>query len=1030
MLREKSFALLVVASALFSAGCTTSAQPVVLRSLEASGKFSSLCLGTKNPLAIIPTFEPRNIDQCPDTSTVDGEERHAFSMVTQTTRGEVALVDLTLGLVSDSEPSEPGYNFLTVGSQPTGIVSTPGSLATFVGVGEIGKEGIFALPTSCVVPRPTDAPLRDLTTWPACRLPSAPGEMALVIDTPGDPSMPDLYRQHCGEMPTVPVPQSPRECPADLSSETQLPGRRKLVVSLPERKELVVIDAQDLLDRDPGKYEPCDFEQQLPLTVRGLPTCETDDTDCTGTVVQIPPADLDLSKGTPTGLAHRPHSGVFDVQPGGFAQIDDPATKEHRLFVADYQAPVIHEVDTTDVCALAESDRPLLPVSFTDPNRVVTTSRLAASPLTIPAPGTPLGNGQRFLYAIDELNNGSIMMFDISPGSTNRTPLLRRHSTILPFEPPDRIAFTSPARDVAFALRDHVEVDPATGTQQIGQFCNPDPSIPITDPGALYRPASDLSTGAAPNLLRGVFGFAALESGYVSVIDIQDFDAPCRRPTELNTTATENFRGCEGDPALSGAKTYVSSNGPTVTDEVTCNAVEQHRTRSSAALRNDLTLGTHAPSLQSFPTLISDQGSTLPTNGTVDGLRHPRMLGVDFSATDEAQVWLGTTLFASGDRSNPLVIDPAKADSTSLVLSFKDPRVFSPQETFSAIYEGVTSRVSTSGSFALPKNGPFTLDDSGASFCDTGVQDEAIAKFRATHRDYHVDPADVDSFGTLHSDYVEITSDLLPVETDTYWKMEGASCGGADPHAPNAGFLLCQTQYGTALAPNNQREFRVVKATPNQLQIVPRHASPAQAEKLEELAACCFPTAVSYVVRASNEWVVKGSLSGYHHDEVTTADGKSCALSTDPLRARLQSRALEVSCAGNGGVSDCAPNVDHLGTIGVASSEDIGCVYSSSAPLSPVLPANDETGCIFDGLFGSFVIYKGSSPTVKDYEYDWTVVGGFSPLLVNLSSTSDTNTSPLAMVYSPARDALLVADGSTKGIVAVDLATFAITLIY
>ncbi|HVW25966.1 MAG TPA: hypothetical protein VHC69_11400 [Polyangiaceae bacterium] len=1041
MLREKSFVRFALAAALCSAGCTQTTQPVVLRSLEASGRFSSLCLGSRDDTtSTYPLWEPRNLQDCPDTSFADGEDRHAFSMVTQTTRGEVALVDLTLELVSDSEPTIPGYNFVTVGAQPTGIVSTPGSLATFVGVAEPGKEGIFALPTSCVVPRQTNAPLRDLTTWPACRLPSAPGELALVIDAPPDDSNPDVYRQTCSgdTTPTTPAPQSatdangnPRECPADLSQETQQPGRRKILVSLPERKSIAVIDAQDLLDRPAGEYAPCVFDEEIRLG--------SYKPDPNHPITQVEPADLKALGGMVTGLAHPQPPDEFEPSLGGFAQIEDTTTKEHRLFVADLNAPVIHEVDTGDVCAPKETDF-LYPVAFGDPGRIVTTTRLAASPLTIPPGDQPVTAGNRYLYAIDQFV-GSVMMFDVSPGSTNRTPLLRTHAALLPFEQPDRLDFGSPARDVAFALRDHVQVDPATGSQRFGQFCNPDPSISPLDPGALYRPAADLSTGASPSFLRGVFGFAALDNGHVAVVDVQDFDAPCRRPIYPNPGPDEDFRGCANDvvPKSKGGLYQTTALVPTVTDEVSCNVVETNRERSAAAIRNDVTLGVHAPSLITFPTLVSDQGRSLPTNGTPDGLKNPRMLGVDFSAKDKAQVWLGTTLYAAGDRSNPLLIDPAQADSASLVLSFQEPRIYAPQETFSAIYEGITSGPHTSGNLTLYADAYMKLKDSGASFCDEGVQDEPVAQQRGPL--YQVADDDLPTFGLQHADYVEITSDLFPSDDDVYWTKghAGASCGEADPNTPGAGFLACQTAFGTAANPNTKRQFHVIHASKSELLLKPRSGANA---KLVELTACCFPSDISYVVRASREWVVRGSVSGSPTDEETTTlmpyplttppwvppDNTACSLNQgqDPLKKFLRSRALEVSCKG----TDCAPNSGGQATVGPADSKEVACVFAPGQLPDPVLTNAADDWCIYNGLNSAFIIYKGTTSSVQKYEYDWTVTGGFSPLSINLSATTDTNTSPLAMIYSPARDALLVADGSTKGIVTVDLNTLAITVIY
>ena len=83
-------------------------------------------------------------DACPDE--LEGRN-HLFALVTQTTRGEIAVIDIDGQEVVDEESVIPGYNFLPVGGVPGDIVSTPGSQATFVGVAEPGQEGIFALPS-------------------------------------------------------------------------------------------------------------------------------------------------------------------------------------------------------------------------------------------------------------------------------------------------------------------------------------------------------------------------------------------------------------------------------------------------------------------------------------------------------------------------------------------------------------------------------------------------------------------------------------------------------------------------------------------------------------------------------------------------------------------------------------------------------------------------------------------------------------------------------------------------------------------
>jgi hypothetical protein len=984
--------------------CSPSPQTTTLRSLEAGGRVSFLCLATRIQASDGTRFVAgaRDLGECPDFAPLDGEERHLFSLVTQTRRGEIAVVDLTGGGVVDEEPTVPGFNFLPVGAQPTSIVSTPGSVASFVGVAEVGREGIFAIPWSAIGQRQAHQPIRDLTSWSACRLPSAPGDIAVLVDEPydgdHDPSTVDAPSCGAGDEAASTEIQKKRDWPADLSTETGRPGRRKLVVSLPDRGEVVILDAQTLLDQKPGVFEPCQVERRVPLAVN-LPEEPISQ--------QLPP---DLAGGPPpTGLIHGPFPNPPAARPAGFAQVDDPVTQEHRLFVADHDAPVVHVLGTAHPCEMKE-EPPLLPVSFVDPARVVTTSRVAASPLTT--------DQKRYLYAIDEgLGGGAVMMFDISPGASDRTPLLRPRSALLPFEPPDRIAFDAPARDVAFALRDHVEPD-STGSQRVGVLCDPKPDTSPT-PGSLYRPSVDHTTGAGPGNLRGIFGFIALESGQVSVIDVQDFDAPCRRPTSANTSTTEDFRGCSSDPT--DVPTYQNRDGtPTVSAEVSCSIVEANRSRSALFILNDDSMGIRAPSLRSMPKLVSDSGRTLLTDNSDEGVKNPRMLAVNFSAKDHAQVYVGTTLFETTSAEHPLRTDPATADQASLVLSFAEPRAYAAQEDFAAVYEGSLLGERSGAQFALAADGSgASLTDSGVVFCDHGVEDRRVTRVRASKLGITAEDS-ISKFASRHADYAVIKSDLLD-ETDSWWRgVEGSRCGGADPNQAGAGFLTCQANLGTHDAPSELRELRILEASANTLRVEPRlqNASAANRARVSELLACCFPQSVSYEVRASAEWVVRGALSGFRHDIMTDATGQ-CAIDDSPLRAHLRSRALEMSC------SDGCPDSARKEWVGRPASGEVACIFDSANPPPQTIGAAGSE-CLYQGLTTRFALYAGKSPTVRDSLFSWTVTGGYSPLIMNLASLNDASTAPQSMVYSPQQDGLVVVDGATKGLVVLSLATLGV----
>ena len=180
-----------------------------------------------------------------DWTDYDTVPLHLFGFVTQTVRGELALIDVTGNAVYDTDPSTPGYNFQPIGAQPIDVAVTPGGAAVFVTVDEPTRPGIYAMPTAWIRER-----VPDLTSWPACSLPGTPGAMTILVDPPQDPANPASARATCDGA----YGQPPTEDRAGLalSLETRTPGTRKILVAVPDQGEIDVVDAQDLLSREPG----------------------------------------------------------------------------------------------------------------------------------------------------------------------------------------------------------------------------------------------------------------------------------------------------------------------------------------------------------------------------------------------------------------------------------------------------------------------------------------------------------------------------------------------------------------------------------------------------------------------------------------------------------------------------------------------------------------------------------------------------------------------------------------------------------
>jgi hypothetical protein len=989
--RSGSSAVWLVAAALL--GCTQKPPNQTLPSLERSSAASFLCLA--------PGGAGRDIDSCPDWDPNDNETRYIYAMVMQTGRGEVAAVNLSLAVAVDENPIVPGYQFLPVGANPKDIVSTPGGVATFVSAEEgPSKSGIYALPSTCIPPPSSSELPRDLTSYPACALQSAPEHMVLLVDPPDAsgqlrPACSAPYDTVTGKGIEPDVNRGTL-CPAaDLGQEKNHRGRRKLLVSMPALGGLALIDAQWLLNQPPGSFEPCQIEAWIPLKV-----------EVNQGVSQVVPPDLQPPPGSPpdcgsTVLNYGPITGTHRAMPNQMALAD------HLLLVTESSktAPVVHRLDVSDPCAIRELD-PLLPKSFEQPGRTeFPTGAVAVGPTTT--------TGQRFAYVVDEGENasGTLMVFDLT--ASDRTPLVRPNSGLSPFEAVDRITFASPVVSVEMVLHDMPNTDPTTGLVPIGQFCDPNPSTPAAALGASYRQSADRKTGANPGRLRGVFGLAALRSGQIAVIDVEDFDAPCRRPMLANQGPTPNFQGCAGDPVAGFFTSDQTAAGPrTVTDEVSCNMVEPHRVRSGFNMVSGTQTGVHAPSLRSLPRLRSSAAATLPTDQSPQGVKNPKVLAVNYDSTTAAQVYVGTNLYLAQLPGGPTVppnnllpTDPNTATNSSVSFWLQEPRAFPPGEDVNLTYEGAVTGERTAGFLRLSGTDSNNLltDDAGG-FCSRGVEDQDLARQRGTA--LGVQGSDLEAFTSLHADYLQITADL-PAEDDTYWsnpQSVGYTCGN---QGSGNGYSACLETFGSRTTPEVTRDFLIEEAYENRLVITPRAGGDVAATF--QSVYCCFGAgqAVAYRVRAGDQWIYAGSVSGFLHD-VMAGPGPDyrCRRSCSPRRAKFKSRVLEVvRLVDDKTPADCLPGQ---------------CVVPACQLKPEPGPIPSDSACVFQNLTTRLAVYRGQARSQRDMAFGWQYSGGFTPLNINLL-TETGNVIPEWMRYVPQIGQIALADGSSEGLALISL---------
>ncbi|MFO0757834.1 MAG: hypothetical protein U0359_15165 [Byssovorax sp.] len=1041
-LSRRSLGVLVACGATAAAGallpaggCSTATVTVPTRALERSGRSAFVCLGDPKgtvrpqlPLEQCTGALVTEIDQYVDT---DGGAAavvpHLYALVTQTTRGEVAVIDTTAtqNSVLDEDPSIPGASFLPIGAQPIDIVSTPGGTATFVGVAEVGREGLFALPSAKIRPAssegtggagggaPIDRPPPEISSWPACRLPVAPGQMLLLSDPSNEAG---AVRTSCDAPGYSTLPDG--DPGLDLGQEKM--GRQKLVVTLPDAGGLVVIDAQALLDRPAGSFDPCPVERWVPLS--------TDVPD-----VPLPPP--------PSGSACV--NDVVQKSTVPLPQTSRPSGLSYaagRLYVSDLDLPLIHVLELPTPCEPAEIS-PLLPTSREDPRRVVTTSHVAVSPSLTP-------NLKRYLYAIDA-DDGSAMVFDVSDDLPGKLPLTRAgHIAWDPFEPPDRIRYSAPAADLVIVERDVPVTDPATGVAVEGVRCDPSPTLRATckDPTAqscdvatAYRTSSTYDSGAGPRKLRGTFAMLALTSGRVAVIDIDDYDAPCRAPERYSP-----LYGCEPPLLVSGAckvdgdcasgqcsadgssdpgfcsttcETGGASNckggsvctlegdvcGLASSREASCNVVMPNTPRMGVYAAAEDGSGQHVPGLSIFPLLYDNNGSLVPADGS-----SPRMVAT-VPSDASTKVSLSISISGSGqaiDGEGRLVSDKGveTKDGESgfhhvLAMNLEDPRAQLVDQNWFVTYEGAVPGFDRKVATLFPQKGEITeVQDPNSRFCDAGVHSEkAVIELLGKSAS--------DSETQLLADYVQITSFLIDQKAN-YWMEDADVCS----------FQSCQAVFGDSDTAQPGRDLRIVEAYEDHVEVTVRDEGrffkmnkegqfldksgniatkddekvKATSDEIGALIHCCFPTQIAYTVRLGSQWAVRGDASGFLHHVIADPETGVCRDSCDPRLARKNGR-LRMS--------------------------------SASATVK-----DGDDGAFINPMF-RFAILDATAASFnrRDFQFRFTTIGSFVPLLVDLSTDSKTQITPVGMTYLPSTGDLAVTDGSINGLILVNLSSAAVT---
>ena len=1097
---------LIVGGLLVSAGVaeiasTTSCAPAAtnnpLRSFENAKNVDVVCIHTlsNEDGGGVPPVPLEQAACTPVPTGVTGAllPNHLFALVTQTKRGEVAVVDLTGGYVVDEDLGTPGVNFLPVGQIPTGIASAPDGKMSYVAAAEVNKPAIYGLPSTMILGNsqgleaghsPTP-PL--LTTWPVCALPQAPGAITIIPNAPPEPG---------ADAGTAPSADGGADGGASPSANA---AGYVLAVVLPGTQEgqparIITIDPLPLL-RGGGVVAPDGGPVDLPAAL--TPCTILGETLLSGVVADSGAGPawpdgvkwLDAAIDAPSPVAAACASTSVEAGlappplPNPAPQPTAAARSGQFLYVADGALPIIHVFDIS-MPSRPREQPPLHATSLAQPTRGVTISTLAISPTT--------RDYKRFLYAVDATDSPpSIIVFDVTdPLTSPHVPLRRPHSALVPLQPEDRINFPAGVSAVAFVQHDWPLAQTPNGgllagAANTGLLCNPNPNVDLsaadassdaqqfTDPGANYRYSSiafaDEPLG--PFRLRGIFAFATLSNGEVVTVDVDDWDAPCRRPSVMGpadagadgrstsgftnaiTPPEPNIGNRDGGPLdpYEAPTTYTTNGVTWVTNEVFFPVSAPHRARSNYPLSNDPSQGLHFPYLVNAPQLYSagpDGGLGASVSGTI-------------AAGNPVMLPTYTTL---PDPSDPV------DGGVGIRLAWEDPTAHIDQAwtvdyegklvSFSGIEADLTT--SSQGLASLTSERPpfwtLFLSVPGGTLCSKGVEDWTVGQQRAATFLAANAAAGLQAPLELNNwvgDYVQVADDLLP-NTDPYWSSDpnadlmddcwagfnGTNADGTETPAltdATQRFNTCLQIFQPAYVESVARDFPIVQAFDDGLVVTrfnyPQSTSvpPTTSNRQTTVAdvsnvpamkqlKCCFHGQMNFNVRTGGEWVTTGTASGYLHHITADPTTSRCVTSCDPEQALLNARTIGIAAtASPTNLSTFTPDRDNP----LAMRNPIfGFFMQHPYGPNPNLPpqASIDAG---SGDAGTSIVV---SRPPRDFVWTFALKGELQPLSINLAATN-SSVSPQSMLFIPSLGQLAIVDGaqSGQGLILIDLNAVAVT---
>ncbi|APR99407.1 hypothetical protein BCY86_00965 [Pajaroellobacter abortibovis] len=1000
------------------AACGDRQLPLQHSSIELPQDAAFVCLKVFKP---DPTSPDRMLPQLPEpvplphcsvsnaAANLAYSPYQLFALVMQGSRNGLAVVNLSTGVIVDVNQASPGVQAVPIGNQPTGIATSPDGRSTLVTTAEPGRYALWVVDNARILgdsqgirqdPRPAP-PL--LTEWMVCGLPQPP-------------------------MTVLSVPRAP--------SSSSFSGTYDIAVILQSNErgqaKALMIDPDSLKQIPLGQYLPCPLEGAIELAADlpenwtagpswpdGIPYASG------GITLDLPQPPSVCSAGwewqTPPNPF--PKIGGASPQPRGAAFAD------RILYISDGSFPLIHRIDLSNPKRLVEL-QPLIVTSMSSPDRQVSVGPLAVSPIT--------SDYRRYLYGIESDINGNILVYDITqPDRSPLVPLTNPYPVLNPLQSPDRISFEAPAVAISFVSHDVPVTKNWDGTGRMGALtgllCNPNPNAfdqqgNVVDWGAFYRPGEALlsrDTSLLPNSLRGVFAFVALTNGSIQIVNVDDWDAPCRRPVLLTSDAQVSSLSLP-QPVPSSLEDTNPFHAPraegrlgasqAVTGEIFFPIISPHTKRSKYLFSFDLNHGGQVPYLLSPPKLFLNEIS-LPIDFGEQGT-NPILLQVQSTFAYPHSVEGQENL--QGVVSGYIPVEK----SPGILFSLEDPSVHNDDD-WTIVYEGqlpgfegIRADMSTNDDFHT-----LTLTTQGVSLCSLGVHDVKTSLARAQKAREELaqavpstvlSPSALEQVGAQMGDYVQIADDLLPGD-NSYWNQQAAcwDLGGTSLRTPAERYHTCEVMYGAVQDQSVHRDFPILEAYSDHLVLGTFYGpsgtlmTPANRQRIGarsdnvpwfKLLYCCFQGRASFRVRTGGQWIAIGKRTGYLHHVGTSGTDQACVDSCLVRDALLNARIMEV------------PRT--------ASSSFMPSRNSVLALRNPFF-----SFFMMGGMLSASSDFTASS---RDMTWKFSTRGGFSPLRLQVGvrggiPSNRYRASPRSIRFIEPYGRLLVIDGAGQGLQQISL---------